>query len=114
MDIPIKLQQQLNDALSGVNQSGEPIHRAKRAGELKVYLQRVIDDLEQVRRRAIAEAINWPGESMATVAEKLNLSKSAIAKLATPDIREVISNDLRARLAKGYNPPPLRPLSSSK
>lgn len=109
MDIPVKLQQQLNSAISGIHQSGEPVKTAQRASALMTYLQGAIEQLAQVRRLAVAEAVQWPGESMATVAEKLNISKSAVAKLATSDIREIVANDLRARLARGFNPPPLTP-----
>jgi hypothetical protein len=106
MSIPIVLQQQLNQAISGVHQRRDPIERARSAGELMEALQRVInDDLAKVRREAVAEAVQWPNMSMAKVALELNLSKSAIAKLATPDIRDVMASDLRTRLARGFNPP---------
>jgi len=114
MDIPVKLQQQLNAAISEAHQSGEPLRSAQRAGALITYLQGAIEQLAQLRREAIAEAVQWPGESMATVAAKLNLSKSAVAKLATPDIREIVATDLRARLARGFNPPPAPHQSSRK
>jgi len=109
MNTEVKLRQQLNAAISGIQQTGEPVRRAQHAGDLITYLQGAIEQLAQVRRNAIAEAVQWPNESMATVAAKLNLSKSAIAKLATPDIREVVANDLRARLTRGFNPPPALP-----
>lgn len=108
MAIPMGLQKQVNGAISGLQQNRNPLQRSQLAGELMNYLKGVIDDLAEGQRESIAEAVNWPGESMATVATKLNLSKSAVAKLATPDIRDVIAKDLRARLAKGYNPPPPR------
>ena len=109
MTLPTKLEKQLNETILGIHQSGEPLKRAQRSGELITDLQRVINNLAETRRKAIAEAVQWPGESLATVAAKLNLSKSAVAKLATPDLKDVIANDLRARLARGFNPPPLRP-----
>lgn len=114
MDIPAKLQQQLNAAISEVHHGGEPLRSAQRAGALITYLQGAIEQLSQMRRRAVAEAVQWPNESMATVAAKLNLSKSAVAKLATPDIREIVAKDLRARLARGFNPPPLPSQSTQK
>ncbi len=114
MDVPVKLQQQLNAAISGVHQSGEPVKTAQLAGALITYLQGAIEQLAQVRRQAVAEAVQWPGESMATVAAELNISKSAVAKLATPDMREIVASDLRARLARGFNPPPLPPHAAQK
>ena len=108
MAIPIQLEQQLNKAFSGIHQRRDPVNRAEDFGELIAYLQLKIEDLAKGRREAVAEAVQWPGESMATVAAKLKLSKSAVAKLATPDIRDVIANDLRTRLARGFNPPPSR------
>jgi hypothetical protein len=107
MSIPIPLQQQLNQAVSGIGQQRDPLERARRAGELIKQLQRFINgDLVKLRREAVAEALQWPNMSMAKVAIELEVSKSAIAKLATPDIREIIANDLRTRLKRGFNPPP--------
>jgi DNA-binding MurR/RpiR family transcriptional regulator len=104
--IPIALQQQLNQAISGIHQRSDPLDRARTAGELMEALQRTInDDLSKVRREAVAEAVQWPNMSMAKVALELNLSKSTIAKLATPDIRVMMANDLRTRLARGFDPP---------
>jgi len=108
MAIPINLQKQLNAAIAGIHQCAEPLERARRGGELIEYLQQAINQVAENRRRAVAEAVQWPGESMATIAAKLGLSKSAVAKLATSDLRDDVANDLRTRLARGFNPPPLR------
>jgi len=109
LPISITLQRQLNEATSGIHQRRDPLERAKSAGELIEHLQRVInDDLAKIRREAIAEAVQWPNMSMAKVASELNLSKSTVAKLAAPDIRDSMANDLRERLARGFNPPPPR------
>jgi hypothetical protein len=107
MPIPVTLQQQLNQAVSGVHQRRDPLERARAAGELMESLQQMINnDLAKVRREAVAEAVQWPNMSLSKVASELNVSKSAIAKLATPDIRVAMAADLRTRLARGFNPPP--------
>lgn len=105
----VSLEMAVNDAIMGTHQISNPLERARRAGDLIEYLQRVVNsDLAPIRRRAVAEAIQWPNMSMAKVAVELGLSKSAVAKLAAPDIRNAVADDLRARLAKGFNPPPLQ------
>lgn len=109
MAIPVKLEQQVNEMISSIHQERDPLRRAQRASDLVAWLQSEVEQLSRIRRDAIAEAVQWPNESMATVAKRLGLSKSAVAKLATPDIRDVIASDLRARLARGFNPPPPAP-----
>jgi hypothetical protein len=108
MALPQNVERQLNAAISKIDQTREPVKRAKLLGDFIAALQAVINALADSRRRAIAEAVQWPGESLATVAESLGVSKSAIAKLVTPDIRETIGNDLRKRLAGGLQLPPQR------
>jgi predicted transcriptional regulator len=109
--ISTQLQKELNKTISGVHQIREPVDRARAAVELITHLQQVIRDLSQGRREAIAEAVQWPGESMSTVAAKLEISKSAVAKLAPPVVRNAVADDLRTRLSRGFNPPPLGPRS---
>jgi AraC-like DNA-binding protein len=103
----IQLQQQLNRAVSQVMQYRNPFERAKHAGELMERLQIIVNtELAKIRREAVAEALHWPNMSMAKVATELGVSKSTVAKLASPDLREAIASDVRARLQKGFNPPP--------
>jgi hypothetical protein len=111
MTVPITLQQQINQAVSGLGQHRDALARAKRSTELLDYLQDVIkNQLSKIRREAVAEAVQWPDMSMAKVADELGISKSAVAKLVTPDLRTTMADDLRSRLANGFNPPPLRKL----
>jgi hypothetical protein len=105
----IALQQALNSEVLGTHQTQDPITRARRAGELTNYLMTVTEDLAEIRRKAVAEALEWPGGSMETVTAQLGLSRSAVVKLAPPDVRRKIADELRERLASGFNPPPLRP-----
>jgi hypothetical protein len=53
----------------------------------------------------VAEAVLRPNMSMARVAEQLNLSKSSIAKLASPILRQTVATDMVARLNSGYTSP---------
>jgi hypothetical protein len=108
MALTQSVERQINAAISKIHQIREPVKRAKELGDLIADLQIVINALADSRRRAIAEAVQWPGASLATVAESLGVSKSAIAKLVTPDIREVVGNDLRKRLSGGLQLPPQR------
>ena len=95
----------VDDAVREVHQISSPLERARRAGELIEYLQCVVDDdLAQARQRAVAEAVQWPDMSMAKVAVALGLSKSAVAKMAGPDVRTAVAADLRARLTASFKP----------
>lgn len=98
------LESQLNGAILGVHQHSNPFSRAKSAGEVIEHLQGVIDQLANIRREAVAEAVLRPNMSMAKVASELNLSKSTIAKLAAPGVRSVVASDMTERLDKGYSP----------
>jgi hypothetical protein len=110
MSAPIRVEQALNEAILGLHQQqSNPIERARNAGELIEYLRTKIDgDLATIRRNAVAEATQWPNMSMAKVAAELNLPKSTVARLASPDIRQMVAKDLRTRLANGFNLPPAR------
>jgi uncharacterized protein YdbL (DUF1318 family) len=103
MTKPIALEQRLNDAVFGIHQCRKPLTRARNAGELIEFLQHYIDGLADTRRRAVAEAVQWPNMSMQKVADELNVSKSTIAKLASPGIRDDAARDIRARL-EGISP----------
>jgi transcriptional regulator with PAS, ATPase and Fis domain len=81
MTVPIRVQQTVNEAVSGIHQCRDPLTRARKAGELTEYLQRRIDELAKTRRKAVAEAVQRPDMSMAKVASELDLSKSTVAKL---------------------------------
>ncbi len=107
MPIPHLLETQLNGAVLGVHQRSNPLQRARSAGELIDHLQRIIDQLAKMRRGAVAEAVLRPNMSMAKVAVELNLSKSTVAKLAAPDVRDVVASEMTARLDKGYSLAPL-------
>jgi hypothetical protein len=84
------------------------MRRAKDYGDLITGLQAIINSLSDPRRRAITEAALLPNASLQTVADELGLSKSAVAKLVTPDLRQVIGDDLRKRLSGGLQLPPQR------
>jgi hypothetical protein len=103
------VEMKVNEAVLGIHQTQNPITRAKRAGDLTDYLMARIEDLAAIRRRAVAEALEWPGGSMEKVTAELGVSRSAVVKLAPPDLRRQIAEELRERLARGFNPPPLRP-----
>ena len=108
MALPPNLERQLNAAVSKIHQTRDVMRRAKDYGDLVAGLQIVINSLADARRRAITEAALLPGASLQSVADELGLSKSAVAKLVTPDLRRVIGDDLRKRLAQGFNPSPQR------
>ena len=108
MALPTNVERQLNAAISRIHQTRDVMRRAKDYGDLMAGLQSVINSLADPRRRAITEAALLPGASLQSVAYELGLSKSAVAKLVTPDLRQVIGEDLRKRLARGFNPPPQR------
>jgi len=108
MSLPPNVERQLNAAISKIQQTRDVMQRAREYGELMAGLQGAINYLAEPRRRAITEAALLPGASLQSVADELNLSKSAVAKLVTPDLRQVIGDDLRKRLARGFNPPPQR------
>ncbi len=101
----ILLETQLNQSVSSVHQRRDPIARANAAGEVMERLQGTIAQLADIRREAVAEAVLRPNMSMAKVAEQLNLSKSSIAKLASPVLRQTVATDMVARLNSGYTPP---------
>ncbi len=103
------VERKVNEAVLGIHQIQNPITRAKRAGDLTDYLMARIEDLAAIRRRAVAEALEWPGGSMEKVTAELGVSRSAVVKLAPPDLRRQIAEELRERLARGFNPPPLKP-----
>jgi len=96
----VELQQRMNAELSGIGQMQNAISRAKREGELLNYLQNVVRDLAERRRRTIAEALVMPGATMAQVTSQLNLSRSAVVKLATPDLRVQMAKELTLQIAR--------------
>jgi len=108
MSLPPDVERQLNAAISKIHQTRDAMRRAKDYGDLIAGLQSSINSLADPRRRAITEVALLPGASLQSVADELGLSKSAVAKLVTPDLRQVIGEDLRKRLARGFNPPPQR------
>jgi len=108
MAMPPNVEKQLNAAISKIHQTRDAMRRAKEYGDLMAGLQGYINSLADPRRRAITEAALLPGASLQKVADELGVSKSAVAKLVTPDLREVIGNDLRKRLSGGLQLPPQR------
>jgi hypothetical protein len=96
----------MNNELSLIGAIQRPLLRAKRQGELLGYLQDVITQLAHARRRTIAEALEMPGASMGQVTSELGISRSAVVKLATPDLREQMAQGLIERINRGLQLPP--------
>jgi hypothetical protein len=108
LDYIQKIEKTINEYILFVHQNRDPLARARLSDEATAKLRGAIEQLNETKRKAIAEAVQWPGASLSSVAKEMNLSKSAIAKLAPPSLKEVIGRDLRERLAGGFNPPPTR------
>lgn len=108
----LAVQRAVDDELMLIGQMSNPLSRAKRAGELIQYLLNRTNQVAEMRRRAVAEALEWPGTSMEHVTSELGLSRSAVTKLAPPDLRAQMAENLRQRLANGLNLPPQRPAAA--
>jgi hypothetical protein len=96
----IGLEMALNAAILSVgSRRMNPISRAIAADRVAKRLEAALAQVGDLRRRAVAEAVELPGMSMQRVADKLQLSKSMIAKLAGPaSEREAIAAEMRHRL----------------
>jgi hypothetical protein len=90
-------------AISGLGQIRDPLQRARAGTRLIGEVQQRLSELAEVRARAVAEAVQWPGQSLATVAESLDLSKQAIARLVTPTLKKETASEMRQRLAASFD-----------
>jgi hypothetical protein len=101
-ELELNLHRALVAAISGLGQMSDPLSRAAAGTRLIGEVQRRLSELADMRARAVAEAVQWPGQSLATVAESLELSKQAVARLVTPTLREEAASEMRQRLTAAF------------
>jgi len=85
----------VSQAVMGLSQVRDPLQRAAIGGDLIQILERALKSVSEQRQKAIAEALLWPGMSMAKLAAELGLSKSYVGKLAPMEVRQRVAGEMK-------------------